>query len=98
VRGGREENIPDFPAVEVVLVEVPVEPTDSEVVCRRQDPSSADSIIGTDITDDSNLTRKSNVAEQKAPEKLGERASSDPVPKRVEQQFVAAISVFFPTG
>ncbi len=44
-----DDREPNLPGVNVVFVEVPIEPADGEVVDRRQNPGSANSVIGADI-------------------------------------------------
>lgn len=93
-----DERDPDFPAVNVVAVEVPIEPADSKVVDGGENPCGADGVVSTDVGDDGNLGRKANVGEEEAAEKRGEWATGDPETKRVEKEFVAAVGILFPTS
>lgn len=84
---------PNLPRVDVVFVEVSIEPSDCKVVGCCHDPSSTDGVIRPNIRDDSHFGRETNVRKQKAPEKFGKGATYEPKTHGVEQQLVTAICV-----
>ena len=47
-----DERDPDLPAVDVVLVDVALEPADDEVVGNGHDPGGADGVVSADVGDD----------------------------------------------
>jgi len=93
-----DRDLPDFPAVDVVLVEVPIVPTESEVICRCHDPRRADGVVRSDVRDDRNFAREADVREQELTEQRRKRTLEDPEANRVEEQLVAAICVLLPSG
>jgi hypothetical protein len=91
-----DDGEPDLPAVDVVLVEVAVEPADGEVVGRGHDPGRADGVVGADVGDDGDLGGEADLREEEAAEERGEGPLVDPLAHRVEEQLVAAVGVLFP--
>lgn len=91
-------DLPNFPRVDVVLIEVSVKPAYSEVVGSCHDPGGTDSIVSADVRDNRDFARKSDVAEQEATEKLGERTPCEPEADWMEKQLIASISVFLPSS
>ena len=89
---------PHFPAINVVFVQVTIEPADSEIIRRRHDPCCTNGVIRAYVADDSNLRRNADVGEEKAPEQRRKGATDWPVINRVEEQLVTSISVFLPAG
>jgi len=93
-----DENEPDLPRVEVVLVEVSVEPTDGEVVDNSEQPGGTDGVVGTDVGNNGNLGGETNVGDQELAEEVGERTTGEPETERVEEELVATVRVLFPTS
>ena len=93
-----DDREPDLPGVDVVLVEVSVEPADGEVIHRGHDPGSADGVVGTNVGDDGDLGGEADVGEEETAEERGEGTLIDPSAHRVEEELVASICVFFPSG
>ena len=50
-----DDREPHFPAVNIVFVEVTIEPANSKIVRRRHDPCCTDGVICAYVADDSNL-------------------------------------------
>lgn len=44
-----------FPRIDVVLIQVAIEPSNGHIICRRQDPRCPDCIVRPDVGDDSDL-------------------------------------------
>lgn len=93
-----DQTEPHIPGVEVVLVEVSVEPTDGEVVDERQDPGGTNSVVCSNVRQNSNLGSHTNLGDQELVAKRRERTLCEPHVQRVEEQLVAAIGVLLPTG
>ena len=93
-----DDGEPDFPRIDVILVEVAIEPANRKVVGGRHDPRSADSVVGTDIGNNGNLRREADIREQKLPKEFRERTPIGPLTKGMEKKFVAAIGVFLPSS
>ena len=91
-----DDGEPDFPRIDVILVEVAIEPTDGKVVGSRHDPRSADSVVSTDIGNNGNLRREADIREQKLPKEFRERTPIRPLTEGMEKKFVATIGVFLP--
>lgn len=89
---------PDLPGVDVVFVEVAVEPADGEVVGRGHDPGRADGVVGADVGDDGDFGGEADVGEEETTEERGEGTFVHPFAHGMEEQLVAAIGVFFPAG
>lgn len=92
-----DDGEPDLPGVDVVLVQVAVEPAHEEVVDRSEDPGRADGVVRPDVRDDRDLGGEADVGEQEAAEQGGEGPLPEPHADRVEEQLVAAVSVFLPS-
>lgn len=80
------------------MVQVTIEPTNEEVIGKRQDPGSTNGIVGTDISHDGNLGSETNVGSEELLEERREGTTSGPFAEGVEQEFVTAVSVFLPSG
>ncbi len=93
-----DDGEPHFPRIDVVFVEIAVEPSDGEVIGSRHDPGCANGIVCTDIRHDGDFGGEPDVGKQELAEKRRERSFPDPHAHRVEQEFVASIRVFFPSG
>lgn len=59
---------PDFPAVDVILVEITVEPADSEVICDCEDPGSANGVVGANVGNDRDFAGHADVGKQELAE------------------------------
>ena len=92
-----DDTKPHLPAVNVVFVEVAIEPADSEIVGECHDPGCADGVVCTDIGDDGDFGGEADVAEEKTSEEFCEGTLVDPFADGVEKEFVAAVGVFLPT-
>ncbi len=92
-----DDTEPHLPGVNIVLLQVTIEPTDGEVVCGRHDPRCTNSIVGANVGDNGNLGRETNVAKQELPEQWCEGSTDRPESDGVEEQFVTAIGVLLPT-
>ena len=86
----------DLEAVDVVVVEVPVEPADEEVVGDGEDPRTADGVVGPDVRHDGDLGHERHVASDEFAEKRRHGPARGPVAVGMEDEFRAAIGVFFP--
>ena len=84
---------PNFPAVDVIFVQVAVEPADGEVVRQRHDPGCADGVVRPDVGDDGDFAGEADVAEEEAAEEFGEGAAVGPGAEGVEEELVAAVGV-----
>ena len=89
---------PDLPRIDVVLVEVAVEPTNRKVIRRRHDPRSTNSIISPDVGNDRDLRGEADIREQKLAEEFSERTTIDPLTDRMEEKFIATIGVLLPSS
>lgn len=87
---------PHLPAVDVVLVKIPIEPADSKVIGQGHDPRRPNGVVRANVADDGDLGCEADVGEQKATEQFGEWALVDPFAHRVEEKLVAAVGVLFP--
>ena len=58
-----DDTEPHLPGVNIVLFQVTVEPADGEVICSCHNPSCTNRVVGTNVRDNSNLRRETNVAE-----------------------------------
>ena len=87
---------PDLPAVDIISVQVSIEPSDGKVVDSCQNPGCADCIVCADIRDDGNLGGEADVGKEESAEQRRERAACDPESQGVEQQLVAAVGIFLP--
>ena len=72
-----DDGEPDFPAVDVVLVEVAVEEADGEVVGDRQDPGGADGVVGADVGYDGDFGGEADVREEELAEEGGEGSGKE---------------------
>jgi hypothetical protein len=88
-----DDTEPHLPAIDVVFIEVSVEPANSEVVRQRHDPRRPDRIICSDVADDGYFRCEANVAEEEAAEERCEGAAVQPAAERVEEELVAAVCV-----
>jgi hypothetical protein len=95
---GRKGGLPDSPAVDIVLVEIAVIPTNCHVVRCCHDPRRADGVVCSNVRNNGDLTSEADVREQKLAEKRCEGTSHEPEPEWVEQQLVAAVRILFPTS
>lgn len=93
----KHEHNPDVPRTDVVLVDVPLEPTNDQVVGSRQQPSGSNGIVCANVCDNVDLGARSHVTTNEFAEERGERASNEPESNGVEDQLVAAVSVLLPT-
>lgn len=50
-----DDGEPDFPRVDVVFVQVAIEPSDGEVIGGGQDPGGADGVVSADVGEDGDL-------------------------------------------
>ena len=89
---------PHAPAVDVVLVQEPVEPADGEVVGERHEPRRADGVVRPDVAQHGDLGGEADVGGEEAAEEGREWSAADPVAHRVEEQLVAAVRVLLPAG
>lgn len=93
----KHEDNPDVPRADVVLVDVPFEPTNDAVIGSRQQPSCTNGIVCTDVCNDVDLGAESHVAPNEFAEEWGEWSSNEPESDRMEDQLVAAVGVLLPT-
>ena len=63
-----EDTEPHLPRVNIVLIQVTVEPADEEVIYSCHNPGCTNGVVGTNVRDNGNLGREANVAEQKPSE------------------------------
>lgn len=89
---------PNFPGVDVVLVQISVEPSDRKVIGSRHDPGCSDGVIGSNVRDDGYLGRETDVAEEESAEQRGERSLVDPHAHWVEEQLVTAVGILLPAS
>lgn len=94
----RVNDLPDFPGIDVVLVDISVVPTHHEIVCRGHDPCRANCIVRANVRYDGDFAGKADVGEQELAEKWRKGPSNEPEPDGVEEQLVAAICVLFPSS
>ena len=88
----------DLEAVGIVVVQVAVEPADQEVVGHGEDPGAADGVVGADVGHDGDLGHEGHVAGDEFAEERRDGPARGPVAEWLEDEFRAAIGVFFPTG
>jgi hypothetical protein len=82
-----------FEAVDVVVIERSVKETDEEIVDHCEDPGGSDGVVGANVGHDSNLGGKRHVGHEEGEKEARERAFEDPLVERVEDEFVAAVSI-----
>jgi len=70
----KHDGKPDFPGIEVVLVEVAIEEPDGEVVDEGQEPGNADGVVGADVGDCGDLAADRDVGADELAEEWSERA------------------------
>jgi hypothetical protein len=92
-----EHDLPNFPGIDVVLVNISIVPPNRKVVCSRHDPSSANRVVRANVGDNGDFTREANIREQELAEKRRKRTSYEPESEGVKEQFVAAVCVLLPT-
>jgi len=88
----------DLEGVDVVLVEMAVEPANEEVVCYCEGPGGAEREVRANVGHDGDFAHPGHVGPDEAAEKWGEGAAGEPVFERVEEEFGAAVGVFLPAG
>ena len=86
----------DLEAVDVVVVQVAVEPADDKIVGQREDPGRRDGVVRADVGHDGQLAGQRHAAAQKPAEQRREGPAHEPVLERVEQQLRAAVRVLLP--
>jgi hypothetical protein len=89
----REE---ELERVQVVLVQMSIEPADQEIVRQGQDPSRADRIVGSDVGQDSDLGSDADIRGEELPEEGREGSTDEPESEGVEEELVAAVGVLLP--
>jgi hypothetical protein len=67
-----DDTEPDLPGVNIVLLQVTVEPADGEIICGCHDPGCSNGVVSTNIGDNGNLRGEANVAEEKSAEQWSE--------------------------
>jgi len=88
----------DLPRGDVELVDFIRKPAHDEVVCKRKRDGRSDSVVGEDVSDDSDLAGDLDVAPQELAEERRDRASSEPVAERMEDELVATVGVLLPAS
>lgn len=87
----------DLERVEVVLVEMTVQQTSEEIIGKGEEPSGAESVVGTNVGHDSTLGWQGHTRLQEVDEKLGKDTLGRPLTDREEDQLVTSKGVLFPT-
>ena len=88
----------DLPGCDVELIDGGGEPPDDQVVGQCEWDGGGDGVVCADICDDRNLAGNFDVAEEEFAEERCDWSSSPPVFEGVEDELVAAVSVFLPAG
>jgi hypothetical protein len=82
--------------VEIILVVQAVKIAGQEVVEEGDDPRRSDGIVSAYVTADGDLLGEGDAGAQEFPEEWRYRASSEPVPQRVEHQLIATVGILLP--
>src|SRR5437879_13923343 len=62
---------PHLPGVDVILVEIPIIPANGKVISSSHNPCSANSVVCSNVRDDGNFGRHTDVREQEFAEQRG---------------------------
>jgi hypothetical protein len=82
-----------LPRLNVVLVQLTIEPTNEDVIEDTKRNGRSDGIVRGDVASDTDLGRELHIGKEECAEELGEGTSPEPCVNRVKHQFVAAICV-----
>jgi hypothetical protein len=88
----------DLPGGKVKLINGVLEPANKQVVDERQRYGGCHSIVCANVAEDGDFGSNLDIAEDEAHEEAGEGALIWPLVQWMENQFVAAICVFFPAS
>lgn len=90
---------PHLPRREVKVVDVVGEPPDHDIVGEGERDGGRNGVVGQDVAQDGDLGGYLDVGEEdEAQEEAREGAAGWPADEGVEDEFVAAVGVFFPAG
>jgi hypothetical protein len=73
------------------VIQIPVEPANQEVIYQSEDPGGTDSVVGSNVSEDSDLRRHANIRCQELAEQGRKWSSSHPESERMEQEFVTSV-------
>lgn len=86
----------DPEAVRVVVVQIPVEPADQEVVEHCEQPRRSDRVVRADVRQHGDLRHQRHVGRDEVAEKRCDGAAGRPVAEGVEDELRTPVGVFLP--